>query len=59
MIRKTSLLHKTNPTARRSGFADMSIAAANIFRTTFAAENIRLQTMPGEGAPRVASSHKT
>jgi hypothetical protein len=29
MIRKTSLLHKIGPTARRSGFADMSIAAAS------------------------------
>jgi hypothetical protein len=33
-FRKTSLLHKTNPTTRRSSFADKSIASSSHWQTT-------------------------
>jgi hypothetical protein len=46
MIRKTSLLHKTDPTALRSSFADMSIAGASI-PSRLASREILLLEMPG------------
>jgi hypothetical protein len=46
LIRKTSLLHKTDPTALRSSFADMSIAGASI-PSRLASREILLLEMPG------------
>ena len=51
MIRKTSLLHKIDPTALRSSFADVLHRWREYPRTTFAGDNTRSHEMRGDSAP--------
>src|SRR6516165_9355063 len=51
MIRKTSLLHKIDPTALRSSFADVLHRWRKYPRTTFAGDNTRSHEMRGDSAP--------
>ena len=51
MIRKTSLLHKIDPTALRSSFADVLHRWREYPRTTFAGDNTRSHEMHGDSAP--------
>jgi hypothetical protein len=51
LIRKTSLLHKIDPTALRSSFADALHRLREYPRTTFAGGNTRSHGMHGNSAP--------
>jgi hypothetical protein len=51
LIRKTSLLHKIDPTALRSSFADVLHRLREYPRTTFAGGNTRSHETHGDSAP--------
>src|ERR1700744_4498031 len=54
LIRKTSLLHKTDPTALRSSAADV-LHCPHKYPARLSPPEASLQEMPGESAPPAAS----